>query len=291
MKKLIIFALIVSYCYANNFNLKNPWHRCSSLPEAITDDPFMSRDFEIMENWQNVDLEDLPGEIWKVIPEWEGFFMISTKGRVKSMARIVHRGYAPFMKKDKILRQKLTKTGYPMCILEKGERRVTARIHKYVMLTFIGPANGLVIDHLNMIKTDNRLDNLEYVTTRENNTRYLKMISSKEVGVIYKGKGRYQAFIAVGSKVHSLGCFNSEKEAASQRALVLSDMSKLKEYTRGRKDRSELSKFNAKRKLTIDQVREVRESKLSEVKLGEKFKVSPSTIGAIRRGVNWKNHT
>lgn len=48
MKILIIFALIISNCYANNIHFKNPRHKCSVTSKAITDDPLMSGNFNFM---------------------------------------------------------------------------------------------------------------------------------------------------------------------------------------------------------------------------------------------------
>jgi hypothetical protein len=42
-------------------------------------------------------------------------------------------------------------------------------VHSLVALTFLGPSNGRHINHKNGIKTDNRIENLEYVTQSQNN--------------------------------------------------------------------------------------------------------------------------
>ena len=96
-------------------------------------------------------------EIWKTI---EGYpdYMISSMGRVKSL----------FFNKEKIL--KLTKSckGYLKVDL-RGIKRKNTLVHKLVAQAFIpNPENKPYIDHINTNKTDNRVENLRWVTAKEN---------------------------------------------------------------------------------------------------------------------------
>ena len=60
-------------------------------------------------------------------------------------------------------------TGYLSVALYKNGKAVRFRIHQLVMLVFVGARDtGLQINHLNGIKTDNRIENLEYCTQQEN---------------------------------------------------------------------------------------------------------------------------
>ena len=61
-----------------------------------------------------------------------------------------------------------SKNGY-LIIRVKGKRMY---VHRLVMLAFHGKSD-LTVDHLNMNKQDNRLENLEYVTVVENTKRAL----------------------------------------------------------------------------------------------------------------------
>ena len=47
-------------------------------------------------------------------------------------------------------------------------------VHQLIMKLFVGDSNGLDVDHLNGIKSDNRLQNLQYVTRKENIRRAWK---------------------------------------------------------------------------------------------------------------------
>lgn len=101
----------------------------------------------------NQELED---EIWKLVFCSKNY-MISNKGRVKSLPR-------KWVPKEKILTTHLVK-GYPSINVDG----INKRIHKLICEAFIGSADGLFVNHINGIKTDNRLCNLEYVTHKENN--------------------------------------------------------------------------------------------------------------------------
>ena len=127
-----------------------------------------------MEIWKNLSLEDMEGEVWKDIEGYEGLYQISNLGRVKRMYReIVIQG--GFVKKPsikplncKILRQKIDRYGYPVVILTKDKKRKDWTVHRLVALTFIdNPLNKPSVDHKNTIRTDNRVENLRWLTQKE----------------------------------------------------------------------------------------------------------------------------
>ena len=142
-------------------------------------------------------------EIWKDVPSFEGLYMASNTGLVKSLKR----------KKEVILSAKPDKYGYCRANLTKRGARWLTSIHRIVMTTFMGPSE-LTIDHINMNKTDNRLENLEYVSLRENIVRSFesKKSSSKYIGVSKSGK-KWAARISVKSSDIYLGRFETEIEA------------------------------------------------------------------------------
>lgn len=54
-----------------------------------------------------------------------------------------------------------------MLLNDEGEYK-SWTVHKFICLVFLGERNGLEVNHKNGIKTDNRIENLEYVTRSEN---------------------------------------------------------------------------------------------------------------------------
>lgn len=98
-------------------------------------------------------------EIWKDIPHYEGRYLISNYGRVFSLLS------------NKILAVRQNDDGYIVISLNtKDQKRKTERVHRLVALAFIeNPENKPEVNHINCIRNDNRVDNLEWVSREENN--------------------------------------------------------------------------------------------------------------------------
>ena len=120
-----------------------------------------------------LELTDAGIEIWKPVPGYEGYYEISNLGRVKSVERYIiskaRDGGHPQHIPEKIKSTALTNTGYPAVSLSKNSKVVQIPIHQILMKAFIPqPVGTTEIDHINTIKTDNRFQNLRWVTHKEN---------------------------------------------------------------------------------------------------------------------------
>lgn len=101
-------------------------------------------------------------EQWKDIKGFEGLYQISSLGRVKSLN---YRRSG----KTKILKLNKHKFGYLHIQLHKDNKNFTYRVHRLVAEAFIPNSdNKPCIDHINTIRTDNRVENLRWVTHIEN---------------------------------------------------------------------------------------------------------------------------
>ena len=101
-------------------------------------------------------------EVWKDVIGWEGLYQVSDMGRVKRIDSIS----GP--KTEKYLRDKKPR-GYALVTLKQGGTIKSKSIHSLVADAFIGPRPaGYEINHINGVKDDNRLSNLEYVTPKDN---------------------------------------------------------------------------------------------------------------------------
>jgi hypothetical protein len=110
-------------------------------------------------------------EIWKDIPEFEGYYQISNSGRLKRLERQVKCKNRPngFHIKEKILSSCNDGKGYVMGYLEVDGEKIARRIHRLVLITFRGiDPQKPQVNHINGIKSDNRLENLEWCTQYEN---------------------------------------------------------------------------------------------------------------------------
>lgn len=111
-------------------------------------------------------------EIWKDIKNYEGLYQVSNLGRVKSLDRKVKTGikYNDYkIAKGKILKLNQKRNGYLTVDLSKENKVKTITVHRLVALNFIpNPKNKEEINHINCKKYDNRVENLEWVTSEEN---------------------------------------------------------------------------------------------------------------------------
>ena len=101
-------------------------------------------------------------ETWKYIPGYDGIYSVSNMGRVRSESRFDSIGRRI---EERIMRQGKHKDGYAQIDLLKDGKRIKMLVHKAVMLAFVGECpDGCEVNHINEDKTDNRLENLEYIT-------------------------------------------------------------------------------------------------------------------------------
>lgn len=121
-------------------------------------------------------------EIWKDIQGYEGLYQVSNLGRVKSLGRNVKRpltkiGYV--WQPEKILKPNKTKYGYLKITLRKNNKSKYFTVHRLVAITFIpNPENKPQIDHINADKTNNSVNNLRWVTCKENINNPLTLIKN-----------------------------------------------------------------------------------------------------------------
>ena len=111
-------------------------------------------------------------EIWKDIRGFEGLYQVSNMGRVRSLDRTLPDKNGRLRhKKGMILKDCLNKErGYYRVSLSDGQRNFSHfEVHRLVALHFVeGYKPGLVVNHINEIKTDNRAENLEWCTYQYN---------------------------------------------------------------------------------------------------------------------------
>lgn len=154
-------------------------------------------------------------EVFKTIPGYEELYEVSSIGNVISKQNSNCRILKPWVGTNGYLFVKLS---------IKGKSKVYT-VHKIVAMAFlnhISCGHKLVIDHINDIKTDNRVENLRIVSQRENAYKTQNKYTSKYKGVCFSKKSnKWLSRIYLNNINYTLGYFATEHEAhlAYQNAL------------------------------------------------------------------------
>jgi len=157
-------------------------------------------------------------EVWKDIKGYEGFYQISTLGRVKSLYRIIELIDGRIRKhKERILKNNIQKNGYLTVILCDKTSQKTKHIHQLIAVNFFNHKTGYkkVVDHIDNDKKNNSISNLQIITARENVCKSLKNSASKYIGVskARKNSKKWRSEITYKKISYYLGTFETEINA------------------------------------------------------------------------------
>lgn len=114
-------------------------------------------------------------QFWKDIPEYEGLYSISNLGNIWNH------------KFQKNMKSRLCKrNGYLKIGLTKDSKQTTFLVHRLVAIAFIpNPENKREVNHINLNKIDNTVNNLEWVTPKENvdwNRKNDRLLKGEQIG-------------------------------------------------------------------------------------------------------------
>lgn len=157
-----------------------------------------------MKYYENFSIHNIGIEIWKCTSDIN--YLISSFGRIKSLKE------SKYGKNNNgvILKQVFDKGGYLRIGLSFNGKPKSFFVHRLVAKYFIpNPENKRTVNHINGVKTDNRIDNINWATYSEQNIhayRILKRVSP------CAGKGKFGKDSAASKKVV---CINNEKEYES----------------------------------------------------------------------------
>ena len=106
-------------------------------------------------------------EIWKDIKGFEGMYQVSNLGRVRSVDRFDSIGR---LQKGNIKAIRDNGKGYKTVNLHKDNKDKKCRVHRLVATAFIeNPDNKPEVHHIDSDRSNNKLENLQWVTSKENN--------------------------------------------------------------------------------------------------------------------------
>lgn len=108
-------------------------------------------------------------EEWRDIPGYDGFYQASNLGRVRSVARIVNTPKGPAKRRGKVLNLIDHYKGYVEAPINYRGKRLTRKVHRLVAEAFIPNPDDLPeVDHIDMNRANNRVENLQWITHRDN---------------------------------------------------------------------------------------------------------------------------
>lgn len=117
----------------------------------------------------------IAAERWLPVVGYEGLYLVSDRGRIYRLT--TQRGG------PRLSHIQINYNGYPCVRMTKARVRKCKLVHALVAAAFIGPRpTGLTVNHKNAVRTDNRVENLEYLTQGDN------MRHAASLGLIPRGE-------------------------------------------------------------------------------------------------------
>jgi len=125
-------------------------------------------------------------EKWIDCKNYENNYEVSNLGNVRRKNNPTHYkdGRIAYFSQT-VLKPSLNKKGYERVYLSVNSKKITRSVHRLIAESFLeNPENKKTVNHINCIKTDNRVENLEWMTNKENMQHAFKM-------GIYKERDKY----------------------------------------------------------------------------------------------------
>ena len=114
-------------------------------------------------------------EIWKEVLGYNGIYFVSNIGNVKSIDHYCEGRKGSGKQNGRILKLQKSKKGYLRVCLCNNNKKFNTGVHRLVANAFIpNPLNKPQVNHINGIKNDNNVDNLEWCTNQENQIHAVK---------------------------------------------------------------------------------------------------------------------
>ncbi|AGO47319.1 HNH homing endonuclease [Cellulophaga phage phi19:1] len=151
----------------------------------------------------SINANNVKNEKWHTIIGYLDY-EVTKCGRIRSIDRLIESGGKYKYIKGVEIKRKPTKLGYTRVKFSSKGKEKNIFLHRIIALNFIpNPENKRCVNHINGIKTDNRVENLEWCTHSENSIHAIKnkltiyprgeehhhsrLILNLETGIFYNG--------------------------------------------------------------------------------------------------------
>jgi len=247
-------------------------------------------------------------------PNLAPWYMISSHGNLKSVAwKIIKSNGRWMMIKPKVIKQLPNKYGYKTYLYSNGQvgkeyKRVWETTHRVVLLCFNPDAqNNLTVNHINHIKTDNRLHNLEWMSIGDNirhshiNGRRKEEYEKRSFTPnLAKGENHYNAKYTEDDVKKVLELTYTGKYTANKisklTGVSVREINHIRENLTWKhlpRAKPKIGKRYYPYKYSIEQMQQVKlllqDKTLSLAEISRRTEVNRGTIAGVRDGVLWKD--
>ena len=158
----------------------------------------------------------MSNQIWKLIPSCNGYHEASTDGQIRTVERVIPKvNGRTERRKGFVLSQSTDKDGYKVVSICVNGKQTNKKVHRLIAETFLfNHEQKEAVNHINGIKSDNSVQNLEWVTNAENTKHSVKTglhakgerhLNSKPVISILNG----ERFVSIKEAADKLGLKHS----------------------------------------------------------------------------------
>ncbi len=162
-------------------------------------------------------------EIWVPALGFESTHEVSNLGKIRNISKYNNR----------IITQRKTNDGYFYVEICVNYKRGTKKVHRIVAESFHGMQINKCVNHIDGNKENNYINNLEWVSTRENmaHRSLMKKKTSKYTNITWdKKKLKWRAQVYIDGKQIYIGLYENEDEAYQKLCLFLYDKGIINKY-------------------------------------------------------------
>lgn len=174
-------------------------------------------------------------ELWADIMGYEGY-QVSNLGRLRSLDRWVSDGRGNYLIKGRTIKSVKQNNGYMTLCVSFAQKKKLLLVHRLVAEHFIpNPEKSPEVNHKDRDRSNNRKDNLEWTSKRENRThsKLNTRKSSEYSGLTFrKDSNRWRVRLCLDGKIKTIGNFDSEVEAAQAYFTALKEHGLVNKYAK-----------------------------------------------------------